>query len=88
MFSRFPEFSDHKIEIKANRASLTPFIHLSPNGTTNNNPESEGKFQRSVSSISRAIDQRALLNPRHHFAQFGADRLGRMRRELGAHRLE
>jgi hypothetical protein len=39
-------------------------------------------------SVPAFVDQRPLLDPRHHVAQLGADLLDRMRRALGAHRLE
>src|SRR5262245_12774042 len=39
-------------------------------------------------SVAAAVDQRALLDPRHHGAQLLADLLDRMRRHLGAHGLE
>src|SRR5450759_5690830 len=38
--------------------------------------------------ILRLVDQRALLDPRHHLAQLGADLLGGMLGELGAGGLE
>src|SRR5262249_56694 len=40
------------------------------------------------SLIPTSIDQRPLLDPRHHAAQLLADLLGRVRGHLGAHRLE
>src|SRR6516225_2177250 len=38
--------------------------------------------------ILRLVDQRALLDPRHHVAELGADFFDRVRGELGAGRLE
>src|SRR5262249_30299689 len=39
-------------------------------------------------SVPALVHQRALLDPRHHVAQLGADLLGRVLGELGARRLE
>src|SRR5262249_5434482 len=39
-------------------------------------------------SVAALVDQRALLDPRHHLAQLRADLFGRVLGELGAGRLE
>jgi hypothetical protein len=41
-----------------------------------------------ANSVLGLVDQRALLDPRHHVAEFFADFLDRMGRELGAGGLE
>src|SRR5580698_8639143 len=41
-----------------------------------------------MASVAALVDQRALLDPRHHLAQLGADMLDRVLGELGAGRLE
>ena len=46
------------------------------------------RVQDALRSVPRAVDQRPLLDPRHHVAQLGADLLDRMRCAFGAHRLE
>src|SRR5205807_8168054 len=50
--------------------------------------EVEKKKRAARQSVPAAVDERALLDPRHHAAQLLADLLGRMRGHLRAHRLE
>src|SRR5690242_155397 len=47
-----------------------------------------GRSEDNAASVPALVHQRALLDPRHHLAQLGADLLGRMLGELGARRLE
>src|ERR1700730_7728435 len=52
-------------------------------------PPERDALERGIAClVPRLVDQRALLDPRHHVAEFGADVLDRMLGELGAGGLE
>src|ERR687886_758151 len=66
---------------------------VGPTMATNSPAETAGGMTRVRQhgwrgSVPTAIHQGALLDPRHHGAQLGADLLDRMRSHLGAHGLE
>src|SRR6185437_12126305 len=65
-------------------SSCPPARCLIPKGFAPANPSSRKKR----GSVLALVHQRALLDPRHHLAQLGADLLDGMFSELGARRLE